>query len=80
MTYWIIAIVLLNAYVMFLTEAPEFVKLNAAMVSLIALIALFRIWQKKRSRNMEQLFDEVKQLQQENEELRRKLASAIDQS
>jgi len=75
MTIWIIAIIALNLYVLVFTEAPPFVKLNAAMVTLIALIAVIRIWQKKRQRRVEQLHEEVLQLQRENEELRQKIGT-----
>ncbi|RKZ27342.1 hypothetical protein DRQ29_03705 [bacterium] len=71
MTYWIIAIIILNLYVLILTNAPPVVKLNAVMVSVIAFVALIRIWQKKRERAMEKLADELKQLQKENEELKK---------
>ena len=73
MIYWIVAIIILNVFVLLQTGAPPFVKLNAAMVSFIALFALIRIWRKKRQRKMERLFDEVNQLQRENEELRMKV-------
>ncbi len=71
MTYWIIAIIILNLYVLILTNAPPVVKLNAVMVSVIAFVALIRIWQKKRERAMEKLADELKELQKENEELKK---------
>ncbi len=70
MTYWIIAIVALNLYVLILTDAPGFVKLNAAMVTIIALVAFIRIWQKKRQRAVEHLLDDLQSLQKENEDLK----------
>jgi len=75
MIYWIIVILILNAFVL-LQNAPPFVKLNAAMVSIIALFALIRIWKKKRQRKMEQLLEEVNQLQKENEDLRTRVGEA----
>jgi len=70
MTYWIVAIVLLNLYVLVFTTAPSFVKLNAAMVTIIALVAFIRIWQKKRQRAVEHLLDDLQSLQKENEDLK----------
>ncbi|MCD6595737.1 hypothetical protein J7L68_08715 [bacterium] len=70
MTYWVIAIILLNLYVLIFTDAPSVVKLNAVMVTLIAFVAILRIWQKKRQRTVEKLADELEQLQKENEELK----------
>ena len=76
MTYWVIAIIVLNIFVLLQKEVPSFVKLNAAMVSIIAFFALLRIIRKKKQRRMERIMDEVKRLQQENEELRRKIEAA----
>ncbi len=76
MTYWIILIIGLNIFVLFQHSVPSFVKLNAGMVTVIALFALIRIIQKKRQRRFESLMDEVEQLQRENEELRKKMEIA----
>ena len=79
MTYWIVAIIALNLYVLIFTSAPGFVKLNAGMVTMIAFIAFIRIWQKKRSRTLERLVDEMQLLQSENEELKN-MMEQVDQS
>ncbi len=73
MIYWVIAIIILNVFVLLQKEVPSIVKLNAAMVTVIAFFALVRIIQKKRQRRMEQLMEEIEQLQRENEELRRRI-------
>ncbi len=75
MTYWIVAIIVLNLFVLFQKGAPDVVKLNAAMVTVIAFVALVRIWHKKRQRALEKLLEEIEQLQRENEELRARLQS-----
>ncbi len=73
MIYWVIMIILLNLYVLLLTDAPDFVKLNAGMVAFIALVALVRIIQMRRKKMIEKLANEVNQLMHENVELRQKL-------
>ena len=73
MTIWVIAIIILNLIVLFQKSAPPFVKLNAGMVTVIAVVALIRIWQKKRQRMMEKMAEELKALQEENERLKKML-------
>ncbi len=76
MVYWILIILALNAIVLFQPQSPPIMKLNAAMVTVIAVFALVRIWQKKRQKAMEQLLDEISALQKENEDLRARLDDA----
>ncbi len=73
MTTLIVVIIILNVIVLLQKSSPPFVKLNAGMVTLIAVVGLIRIWQKKRQRMMEKLAEELKALQEENERLKKML-------
>ena len=77
MIYWIIIIIILNVFVLTQPGAPQYVKLNAVMVSIIAFLALLRIYKKKRLRQSEQLTDKIKRLREENDKLRQRLMEEI---
>ena len=79
MTIWVIAIIILNVIVLLQKTAPPFVKLNAGMVTVIAVVALVRIWQKKRQRLMEKMAEELRILQRENEQLKKMLGELESQ-
>lgn len=73
MIYWILIMIALNLFVIWRADTPPAVRLNAAVVLLIAISALGRIIQKRRQRNIEKLEEEINRLTAENEELRRKI-------
>jgi len=72
MEYWIYIILIINILAVIWDPHP-LVRLNAAIVSAIALIALGRIFTKKRRKHFEKLQAEFEALQKENVELREKL-------
>lgn len=73
MIYWVLVMIALNIFVIWRSDTPPAVRLNAGIVLLLAVSALMRIIQKRKRKNIEKLEEEIKRLASENEELRRKI-------
>ena len=72
MQYWIMLILIINVLAIIFDPKP-LVRINSGIVSIIAIVALIRVYKKKRSKDYEKLYIEYEQLVKDNKSLKKEL-------